>query len=140
MATGTVPPTSQIAVRPREAREEGLLRAIAVRFAHRELVGRARAEDAEILGQHDEPRALALPPRRSAAPPAARLAADVAAGDRLHGGHAERRRRHRRVGAVRHGIAFISRRSRRAPGVALAVADAPRVTIGSDQLPVTVYS
>ena len=45
------------AMAARKTREECLLLAATRNFAHGDLVGSARAEDAEVLGQHDEPRA-----------------------------------------------------------------------------------
>ncbi len=114
------------------AGQKRLLRPVAIDFADGELVGRPRAEDAEILGQHDEARAL----RSGLSDQRFRLGevrGDVATGHRLHGGNAHRRggARHRVMPAVGWPGA---------PGARLAVAAVLRVTIGSDQLPVTVYS
>ena len=119
-----------------EPREERLLGSVTVDLADRELVGRARAEDAEIFGQHDELRARR---RRLVDQRLDRLREvrrDVAAGNGLHRSDA-----HTRKGGAAHRAEpcgpRLRRRRRRAR---LAVAVAPRVTTGSDQLPVTVYS
>ena len=67
----------------RDARQERLLHTVTVDFARGDLVGCLRAEDAEILGQRDQPRALArsLDDQRL---DRAQVGIDVAARNRLH--------------------------------------------------------
>ncbi len=115
-----------------ESREECLLRPFAVFLANGELVGRARAEDAEVLGQHDEARAFArcLRDQRLRL---SEVGGDIAAGNELHRGDAHPER------GARHRVTPIDGCPGRYGG-ALAVAAALRLTIGSDQLPDTVYS
>ena len=117
---------------PGESRQERLLHTAALGLPDGQLVGRPRAENAEIFGQHHEPRALG----RRLADQRLRLRQirrDVAAGNGLHGGDAQALTgfRHRAAPGVD---------SAPAPGAALALSPAFLVTTGSDQLPVTVYS
>ena len=98
----------------------------------RQLVGRPRAENAEILGQNHEPRALG----RRLADQRLRLRQirlDVAAGDGLHRGDAQT------LAGFRHRVAP-GVDGAPVPGAALAFPPTFLVTTGSDQLPVTVYS
>ena len=121
------------------ARQEFLLRSVAVGFARRHLVGRARAENAEVLGQQHEPRALGGG-RGDQRLGLRQILGDVAAGHHLHGGDAEAR--HGGTAVVCGGHRPSSYRVAGATGAGALAVDAspPRETMGSDQLPVTRYS
>ncbi len=140
---GTVPPTSQMPWRFASADRNACCAPSPSGLADIDLVGRARAEDPEILGEHDEARAA----RRRRAYQRARngeIRGDIAARYHLHGGDPERRPfsgRHplqcrlARAAPYRHRVIP----SASGPGATLAVAVPTRVTTGSDQPPVTVY-
>ncbi len=114
----------------RHARQKVLLQTVAVGLARIHLVGGARAEDAEVLGQQDQRGAL-LPCRDDQRLDRGQVRLDVAAGDRLHRGHAHA------LGAAR-GAHCGAGSGLIAEAAAGAGGNLPsRSTTGSDQLPVT---
>ena len=102
---------------------------MAVGLACIDLVGGARAEDAEVFGQQDELRALLLG-RDDQRLDRGQIGIDVAAGHRLHRGHAHA------VSAAR--AAHCGAGSGLLAEAAAGAGNLPsRSTTGSDQLPVT---
>ena len=125
-------------MRAREPRQEFLLRSDSVGFARRHLVGRACAENAEILGQQHQPRPLGHGGGNQ------RLGLRQVLGDTPPDTIWTAATRNRGTSALRSFAAAIVAAYLVAGATgagALAVdASPPRETMGSDQLPVTRYS